>query len=179
MSGRRSVTPLLVLVLLGSALSVVLAVTRPEAEGAGVQPGNAATYEVATLLGPGGEALEYAVTAVPLALSYDHRDLDGSLAGARSRMTREYGADFARIFDRRVRPLAQERKAVTEAVVRGSGVVRTRGDDVATCLLYVDQVLLEGTGLKKGETEVLARSRVVVDLVRREQGWRIDGLRLL
>ena len=180
MTGRRLVAVLLALVLAGSALSVVLAVTRPDASGIGVLPGSGPTYQAATLPGSGGEALEYAVTAVPLALSYDHRDLAGSLRQATSRMTRDYAAEFTAIFDDEVRPSARRRKAVTEARVRGAGVVRSRGDATAVCLVYVDQLLVSGTGVEAGgPPDVLSRSRVVVDLVRRDDGWRISGLRLL
>lgn len=177
----RRVSVLLVLVLVGSALSVVLALTRSDAGGAAEPPPvvrvGGPAYETAELLGPGGDALEAAVAAVPLAFGYDHRRLDADLEAATATMTRVYADSFARAFDRRVRPFAQRRRAVAEAVVRGAGVVRTRDDTTALCLVYVDQLLVGARGRRAGaEPELLAANRVLVDLVLRDGRWRVDGI---
>ncbi|MCW2814951.1 MAG: hypothetical protein JWN84_2406 [Nocardioides sp.] len=179
---QRSIAVLLALVLAGSVLSVVLALTRPEAAGVGVPPSatgaTAPGFRPADLVGPGGDALAAAVDAVPATFSYDHRDLAGSLASATDQMTRSYAAVFRRTFDARVRPFAKRRAAVAEGLVRGAGVVRTDGDDAAVCLLYVDQLLVEARGRRKAAPpEVLARSRIRVELVLRDGVWRINGLR--
>lgn len=178
---QRSVVVLLALVLAGSVLSVVLALTRPEAEGASTPP--AATgatppgFRPADLLGPGGDALAAAVAALPATLSYDHRDLDGSLQRATEQMTAGYRRVFTRTFDQQVRPFAERRRGVAQGLVRGGGVVRADGDDAVLCLLYVDQVLLEARGLRPAAApEVLSRNRVRVSLVLRDGEWRIDGL---
>jgi hypothetical protein len=177
----RRVAVLLVLVLLGSALSVVLALTRSDAgvvASPPVETNTAPYFRPADLVGPGGEALAAAVTALPAALGYDHRDLDGALRRAVSAMTPAYAREFTRAFDRRVRPLAQRRRSVVEGRVRGAGVVRTDGDTAVVCLVYVDQVQLAGLGLRAGgRPRVLSRNRVRVDLVLRGGTWRISDLR--
>ncbi|MDO9457824.1 hypothetical protein [Nocardioides sp.] len=176
------VAVLLALVVAGSVLSVVLALTRPDPVGAGEPPGTTGTtapgFRAADLVGPGGDALSAAVRSLPLTLSYDHRDLDGSLAAATALMTRRYATVFTRSFDRRVRPFAARRRAVAQGLVRGAGVVRTDDDENAVCLLYVDQVLVEARGLTRDdEPEVIARSRVRVDLVLVGGAWKIAGIR--
>lgn len=171
---------LLVLVLLGSALSVVLALTRPGADAAGMPPGatGAAGYEPADLLGPGGDALDAVVAALPATLSYDHRDLDRSLARATRGMTPAYAAVYTRTFDRRVRPLATREKSIAEGRVRGAGVVRTDGDTAVTCLVFIDQVQVAPRPRRKGaEPRVLSSNRVRVDLVLRDGRWLIEAIR--
>ena len=177
----RRVSVLLVLVLVGSALSVALALTRSDAQGAPGPPAlvraGGPTYEPAELLGPGGDALEAAVATASRAFAYDHRRLRAGLDAATATMTRSYATEFTRAFDRRVRPFAQRRRAVAEAVVRGAGVVRTRDDTTALCLVYVDQLLVEARGRRpRAEPEVLGANRVLVELVLRDGRWRVDGM---
>ncbi|MFB9313685.1 hypothetical protein [Nocardioides plantarum] len=179
----RRVAVLLVLVLAGSALCVLLALTRSQAEGAGVPPGStgdrAPGFRTADLRGPGGDALAAAVTGVSTSLSYDYRYLDGSLTRATALMTPAYSRVFARTFDRRVRPFARQRRAVAQGLVRGAGIVRTRGDTRVVCLLYVDQLLVAGRGVRAGEPRVLSRSRARVDVVLSGGVWRIRGIEAL
>lgn len=177
----RCVSVLLVLVLLGSALSVTLALTRSEARGAPdpplvVRPDGPA-YEPAPLLGPAGRALEAAVASASRAFAYDHRELRAGLDAATATMTRAYATEFTRAFDRRVRPFAERRRVVTEAVVRAAGVVRTRDDAAALCLVYVDQLLVEARGRRpRAEPELLAAHRLLVELVLRDGRWKVDGI---
>lgn len=178
------VAVLLALVLAGSVLSVVLALSRPEVAGVGDPPsltdGSDTGFQPADLVGPGGEALAAAVTALPLTLSYDHRDLAASLSAATERMTQGYAAEFTRAFRRRVRPFAKRRAAVAQGIVRGAGVVRASDDDTVACLLYIDQVLVEARGQERGaEPEVLGRNRVRVVMVLRDGAWKIDGIQPL
>jgi hypothetical protein len=176
----RRVAVLLVLVLVGSGLSVLLALTRPESGRAGVPPAStgarAPGFRPADLRGPGGDALAAAVSALSTALSYDYRYLDGSLTRATRQMTPAYARTFTRTFDRRVRPFARQRHAVAEGVVRGAGVVRTRGETRVVCLLYVDQVLVRGRGATADEPRVLSRNRARVEVVLNDGGWRIDSI---
>lgn len=175
----RRVAVLLVLVLAGSVLSVVLALTRPDVAGVGEPPslteGTSQGYRSADLVGPGGEALAAAVAAVPLAYSYDHRRLDASLKAATARMSARYRPAFTRDFDRKRRAVVRE-KVVARGVVRGAGVVRANGDDAVVCLLYVDEVLAQVRGRKRGaDPQVLSR-RVRVAMVLAGGAWKIDGI---
>ncbi|GAA5147725.1 hypothetical protein GCM10023340_20570 [Nocardioides marinquilinus] len=181
MTRARLLVVLLTLVVLVSGLSVVLALTRPDLEAAGAEPVVVGgRYTPAEIDGPGGAALAAAVEAVPLTLTVDHRDLRGSLAAATRGMTPAFARAYTRIFDRTSRPFARERRAVTDAVVRGAGVVRSRGADDVVCLLYVDQRQVAGTPLKRGDQpRVLLRGRVLVRMVRRDGQWLVDGTQSL
>jgi Mce-associated membrane protein len=181
MTRARLVVVLLVLVVLVSGLSVVLALTRPDLEAAGAEPMvTGGRYEPAELGGPGGEAVAAAVEAVPLTLTVDHRDLRGSLAAATERMTPAFARAYTDDFDRTSRPFARERRAVTDAVVLGAGVVRARGDDDVVCLVYVDQRQVSGEGVQPGDQpRVLLRGRVLVRMVRRDGQWLVDGTQSL
>lgn len=177
----RRVAVLLVLVLIGSGLSVYLALSRPDADGAGSPPIPAATdgsrYVPADLVGPGGDALAAATEAVPTAFGFDHADLDGSLRSATAYMTTRYASTFTRAFRLNSRPLAQRRAGVAEGRVTGAGVIRTRDDTEVVCLVYLDQVLVEARGLARGqEPELLAHLRLRVDMVLRDGTWRVDGI---
>lgn len=179
----RRVVVLLVLVLAGSVLSVVLALDRPRPEGAGVPPGSTGTqapgFRPADLLGPGGDALDVAVTALAAGLSYDHRDLDGSVSEAVAQLTPAYAATIAAKFDRRFRASVERRGLVVEGLVRGAGVVRTSGDSEVVCLLYVDQMLVEDRAQSSGEgPRVLSRYRARAEVVLVDGRWRVDRIDL-
>lgn len=177
---RRVVSVLTVLVLVGSGLCLYLALTRPDEMALPDRPGAGATYRPADLDGPGGTALAVAVDALPAALSYDFRDLDASLAAATRTMTTAFAARFTATFDERARPAAISRKAVTEALVRGAGVVRAVGDTRAVCLVFVDQLLLRSTRHPADRPPTtLSRNRVLVELVLRSGTWKIDDIRPL
>ncbi len=176
----RLVTVLMVLVLAGSALSIVLAVTRPDADAAGPPATSGGAYEPADLVGPAGDAVAAAVAGVPVLLTYDHRDLRAAVRASTRLTTARFAEVFGRTFERDSRPFALKRKAVTDAVVRGAGVVRTRGESAVTCLVYVDQRLVSGTPVDRGDPPlVLVRGRLLVDMVRRDDVWKIDGVRPL
>ena len=176
---RRVVEVLTALVIIGSALCLYLALTRPDRVPLAELPGEGAAYRVADLAGPGGPALAAAVDALPAALSYNFRDLDASLAAATRRMTASYADEFTATFDERARPVATARKAITEAVVRGAGLVRA-SDARALALVFIDQLLVRSTRQDADDPpSTLSRNRVLVTLVLRSGTWRIDDLRPL
>ncbi len=174
---RRVVPVLIVLVLLGSALSLVLALTRPDPQppadlpGAGSQP-----YTATRLAGGAGPAVEAMVRALPVALSYDYRDLDADLADATALMTDGFAKAFTRSFNTSARPLAKRQRTVAEARVRGAGVVRVLDDDAVVALAYVDQVLTSRTEPKAEATESISRSRVLVRLVLEGETWLVSNI---
>lgn len=177
MTRQRLVSIFTALVLLGSGLSLYLALTRSDQVAQSERPGESTPYRAAALDGPAGPALDAAVQALPVVLSYDFRDLDASLAAATRTMTAAFAKDFAVTFDARARSIATSREAVADAVVQGAGVVRTQGDSRAVCLVYVDQRLLRSARLgADGDPRTLSRNRVLVDVVLRSGVWKIDGI---
>lgn len=174
---RRVVPLLTVLVLLASALCLVLALTRPNPQPPADLPGaGSGPYEVAELAGEGGPGIEAMVRLLPVALGYDHRELNAGLARAKALMTPEFASAFAEAFNSSARPLANREQAVVEARVRGAGLVRVTGATVVG-MAYVDQVLVEGTSLDAGDPpRVLTRSRVLVRLLRVGGSWVISNI---
>ena len=131
-------------------------------------------YRVGTL--PDRDAVRAAVTALPLALSYDYQAPERTLAAATSKMTPDFADEFRATFDATVRPLAVKEKAVTQAKVRAAGVVDRSGKRV-TCLVYVDQVLVSSTDLASGKKPVkVGQNRVLVRLVQVGHSWKVDDI---
>ncbi len=119
------------------------------------------------------------MAGLPPALSYDVHDLAGSLTAATDAMTARTRRSSSPIFDRRARPAARERKAVTEAVVNAAGLVRTQERRVV-CLVLVDQLLVEGRGHDpEAAPSLVSHNRVLVTMVLRSGTWKIDGIRPL
>ena len=174
---RRVVPVLIVLVLLGSALSLVLALTRPDPRPPADLPGaDVEAYTATRLAGGGGPAVEAMVRALPVVLSYDYRDLDADLADATTLMTDGFAKAFTRSFNTTARPLAKRRRTVAEADVRGAGVVRVLEGDAVVALAYVDQVLTSRTRPKAEATESISRSRVLVRLVLEGETWLVSNI---
>ncbi len=66
---------------------------------------------------------------------------------------------------------------MAEARVRGAGLVRVVDDTTVVALAYVDQVLLSSAELEVGDRpQVLARNRVLVRLVLRDDTWLIANI---
>jgi hypothetical protein len=174
----RVVPVLTVLVLLASALSVVLALTRPDPQPPADLPGaGPGAYRVASLAGPGGPAVEAVAAALPVVLGYEVGRLDEDLAAARALMTRSFARRFTASFDESARTFARRQQATVEASVRGAGLVRVVDDTTVLTLAYVDQVLVGGRSIEAGDSpRVLARYRVLVRLVTDGDGWRIDDM---
>lgn len=174
----RRTPPLLavltVLVLAAAALTGYLA-TRPSPETVRPMMAESGDYRAGTVPGAGG-AVEAAVEALPVALSTDYRDLEAGLAEATSLMTASFAEEFRSTFDASARGLARQRKSVTEAHVRAAGLVRADGDR-ATCLLYVDQVLVSSRTMKNRAQPVsVSQTRVLVDLEKVGRVWKVDGI---
>jgi Mce-associated membrane protein len=118
-----------------------------------------------------------AVEALPLALGYDYRSLDKGLARATALMSKEFAGEFTRTFNGSAAALARSKKVVTRATVRAAGLVRA-SDKEATCLVYVDQVLVSSRTLKDSESPVrVSQNRVLVGLVRSGDTWKVDSIR--
>jgi len=136
----------------------------------------AGAYEAGSVNGMVDPALTAAVQATTYALSYDFRRLDAGVAAATSRMTAPYAAEFRNTFDASARPLAIREKAVTQARIRAAAVVRNDGD-TATCLIYVDQVLVSSTDLADAKDPVrIGQNRVVVRMKKIGDAWLMDSM---
>ena len=169
MTRRNLVLVLTVLVLLGSAQILWLALTKPEAES-----------PPSTDPELGSAALAAATAALPLALTYDYRDLSGSLAAATAGMTPSFGKEFRGTFRATAAPLARDKQAVTDAAVRAAGVVRVDGEAGAEhvlCLVYIDQLLVSSDTMKREADPInVSQNRVLVDLVLADDAWLVDGI---
>lgn len=175
---RRVVPVLTALVLLGSLLSLALALTRPDTSPPPDLPGSGSgDYEATLLAGPGGPAVEAMTQALPIALGYDHRRLDESLSEATALMTRAFAREFRRSFNTSARRQATRRQAVVEAPVRGVGLVRLVDDDTVVGLAYVDRVLVQARSMRAGApARVVSRYRVLVRMVRVDGRWRVANI---
>lgn len=126
---------------------------------------------------PGSAAVRAAVEQVGQVLSYDYRTLGEDLRAATAAMTPEFTRTFRDTFTKVVKPMATENKAVTRTLVMGAGLVRLSDDDTsATCLVFVDQLLVRST--RKAGSRI-GRERVIVDLRWRDERWLIDDIRPL
>ncbi|MAS55162.1 hypothetical protein [Nocardioides sp.] len=177
---RRVVPLLTILVLIGSALSLALALTRPDPRPPADLPGVAAGaggYRSADLEGAGGPAVQAMVELLPIALSYDFRDLPGGLDEATDVMTPTFAKAFTASFNSSARPLARRQRAVAQAQVRGAGLVRVIDSQTVLALSFVDQVLVQSRTQGRSEPpRVLTRNRVLVRLARVDGDWLIANI---
>jgi len=176
LTSRRLVLVLAVLVLVAGAATAYLA-TRPDRPATAPTISKDGVFQPGTIGStPGEDAIAATVATLPLALSYDYRHLDQGLADATAHMTSTFGSRFTSTFDKTAKPQAQEQKAVANALVRGAGLVDLDGDH-ATCLAYVNQVLVSSRTMSRRKTPVkLTQSRVLVKLVHQRGGWLVDSI---
>jgi Mce-associated membrane protein len=167
---------LLALVVAAAALTGFLA-TRGEPTATHPLVRTDGSYRVGSL--PDDEAaaaVRAAARAVPAALSYDYRTLDKGLDSATKLMTGSFATEFRTTFDKTARPLAIREQAVTRTLVRGAGLVRLDGKDKATCLVYVDQLLVSSKDNRAAAPEHVQQNRVTVQLRREGGAWKVDGI---
>ncbi|KRA28026.1 MULTISPECIES: hypothetical protein [unclassified Nocardioides] len=166
-----------VLVIAAGALTIHLA-TRPEPASVRPEVDADGVYRPGSLPGDVAEdAVQAAVLAAQKSLSYDYRTLDEGLADATELMTDDFRAEFSEVFEATARPSALESKAVTRTLVRGGGLVRVEDDDHAVSLVYVDQVLVDSTTMKKKEQPLtVSQNRVLVGLQLTDGKWLVDSI---
>ena len=175
---RSVLLVLSLLALLAAGTFVVLRATAPDPTYRSPRSGDtSAAYRPGTVSDDLDGATETAVKALPLALGYDYRSLRKGLDRATALMSDGFAAEFRRTFNGSAAKLATSKKAVTRATVRAAGIVRA-SDKEATCLVYVDQVLVSSATLKDTEAPVrVSQNRVLVGLVRSGGGWKVDSIR--
>jgi len=180
---NRSV-PAWVLAGLAVVLAVVASVALWVAPGPSAQPrthapvsSDATTgYEPGTVPGDDGGAVVAAARALPLALGYDYRSLRRDLDRATDLMTDDFGVEFRRTFQDSAGRLARTQRAVTSATVRAAGLVRA-DKERASCLVYVDQVLVSSSTMRDTDAPVrVTQSRVLVGLRREHDRWLVDSI---
>jgi hypothetical protein len=178
MSRRRTMVTGVLALLVVAAAVLTWRVWEDPAEPVTVPGvGSDGLYLVGSIHGEDTGPVAAAASAVPFALSYDHRLLERNLAAATSRMTVEFAEEYRTTFDASVRPLARKEKAVTEARVRAAGLVRRDGEE-ALCLVFVDQVLVASAELTRSRQPVkVGQNRVLVRLVRVGDTWKVDDIR--
>lgn len=172
---RAGIVALAVLVVAAAVLTGWLA-SRPEPGVVKPAVQKDGSYTVGTIAGEADQAVQSAVDVLPAALSFDFRSLDESLSSATAGMTESFAEEFSATFDKTARPMAEDKSAVTNTLVRGAGLVRLDGER-AVCLVYVDQVLVSSDTAKNKPLPVqVSQNRVTVDLVRVDGDWKVDGI---
>lgn len=121
-------------------------------------------------------AVKAATKALPVALSYDYRSLDTSLAKATALMTSAFATKFRTTFDATTRSMAGEKQAITSALVRAAGIVGTVHDGRATVLVYLDQVLVSSKDKKPSDPLNVSQNRVHVSLVTVKGTWKVSDI---
>ena len=175
---RSVLLVLCVLALLAAGAFVAIRETTPDETLRSPRSGDtSAGYRPGTVSADLDGATQTAVDVLPLALGYDYRSLSTGLRRATALMSPSFAQEFRRTFNGSAARLARSKKAVTRATVRAAGVVRA-SDQEATCLVYVDQVLVSSATLKDTEAPVrVSQNRVLVGLVRSGDRWKVDSIR--
>ncbi|WP_028656247.1 hypothetical protein [Nocardioides sp. J54] len=171
----RRVVALLVAVALAAGLVGWLA-TRPDPRPQRPSLAEDASYTAGTVPTAPEGSLQAVADLLPTALSYDHGDLDASLAAATATMTSAFAKDYTTTFEATVRPLATSKGAVSEAHVRAAGLVRSADDDQAVALAFVDQVLVSSKGQAADQPVKVSQVRVLVGVRKVDGEWRIDSV---
>lgn len=106
-------------------------------------------------------------------MSYDHRDLDGSLAAVTDLATAEYAETYQNAFFEELQPVVDELRARGRVHVRDV-YVSDIGGGTATAVVSFDAVIRSTIGTRR-----LAGSYVRVDLVQEGGAWKADDLTFL
>lgn len=106
-------------------------------------------------------------------MSYDHRDLDGSLAAVTDLATADYAETYQNAFFEELQPVVDELRARGRVHVRDV-YISDLSDDTATAVVSFDAVIRSTIGTRR-----LAGSYVRVDLVKEGGAWKADDLTFL
>lgn len=177
---RRVLVLLVAVALAGAAVAWLATRSDPDA----VRPSVAddAAHTSGTVIAAPDGALQAVSDLLPTALSYDHARLDDDLEAATAAMTDGFAEEYADTFDATVRPLATSKKAVSEAHVRATGLIRSADADQALVLAYVDQVLVSSADQSGGadqsgaEPVRVSQTRVLVSVRNVDGTWLLDGI---
>jgi len=106
-------------------------------------------------------------------MSYDHRDLEGSLAAVTDLASQDYAETYQNAFFEELQPVVDELRARGRVHVRDVYVSEI-GDDTATAVVSFDAVIRSTIGTRR-----LTGSYVRVDLVKEGGAWKADDLTFL
>ncbi len=122
------------------------------------------------------DATDAAIKSVTEILNVSWKDYDKNLDDAAAFITDGFAKEYsATAKDTRARFL--ETKAEYDFAVVGSSVVEARPDEVAS-LLFLNQFVYKGEGKQRTGPEIYP-VRVMVRMVRTDDGWKIDELHAL
>ena len=106
-------------------------------------------------------------------MSYDHRDLEGSLSAVTDLATQDYAGTYQNAFFEELQPVVDELRARGRVHVRDVYVSEI-GDDTATAVVSFDAVIRSTIGTRR-----LTGSYVRIDLKKEGGGWKADDLTFL
>lgn len=167
---------LIALVIAAGALTYRLA-SRHDPSAATPFVNTDGSYRVGSLPETDAEAaVKAAAATLPVALSYDYRSLDKSLAAATKQMTPSFARQFTDTFNATTRSMATQKHAIVSALVRGAGIVGSVKGDSARVLVYLDQVLVSTRDQTFTYPLRVSQNRVVVDLRRIDSHWEVNNI---
>lgn len=119
------------------------------------------------------EASSVASAFASATLSYDHRDLEGSVSAVTDLATAEYAETYQTAFFEELQPVVDEMRARGTVNVRDVYLSEI-SDDTATAVVSFDAVIRSTIGTRR-----LSGSYVRIDLVKEASGWKADELTFL
>jgi hypothetical protein len=170
----RRVTVVLAGLVVVAATLLGWLIARPTGEPVKPRVAGDGSYAVGTIPGDEG-AVKTAAEVLTQALSYDFRSLAEGRGVATKKMTDSFAAEFRSTFDRTAGSMAQEERAVSRSLVRGSGLVELTEDHI-TCLVFVDQVLVASKDMTSKAPVTVSKNRVLVTLRKEDSAWKVDGI---
>lgn len=121
------------------------------------------------------DAVAAATRAIQVILAYDYRHLAENKAATVKLLSPHFATTFTSTFDKAVGTDAKSQRAITRALVRGSGAIsETDGGKTVRCLVFVDQLLVRNSAQKEAATTQVGQSRVVVTMVHKGNSWLVD-----
>ncbi|KAA1427811.1 hypothetical protein [Nocardioides antri] len=170
----KRVTAVLAGLVVLAAILLAWLVARPASDPVKPRIGEDGTYAVGTI--PGDErAVRTATEVLSAALSYDYRTLEDGMDTATRQMTDSFATEFRATFDKTAGKLAPKEQAVSRSLVRGAGLVES-DEDHATCVVFLDQVLVESKDRAGKAPITVSKNRVLVTLRKEDGDWKVDGI---
>ena len=168
------VTVVLASLVVLAAILLVWLVARPTGDPVKPRIAEDGSYVVGTI--PDGERpVRTATEVLSTALSYDYRTLGDGMDTATQQMTDSFAEEFRATFDKTAGKMAPEEQAVSVSLVRGAGLVESN-EDHATCLVFLDQLLVASKDKASKAPITASKNRVLVTLRKEDGDWKVDGI---